>query len=62
MALTRRHRIAGKRENRRHDHCEQCQEFPYAMLNEYAYDPQHGDQGTRSHRRHAWNTETTPGA
>lgn len=30
-----------------HEHCGQCQEFPCVILHEYAYDPEHGDQGER---------------
>ena len=40
-----------------HDHCGQCEDFPCAMLNEYANDPEHGDQGERIRNLHAWNTE-----
>jgi len=38
-----------------HDHCGQCQEFPCAMLNEYAFEPEHGDQGARIRSLEAWN-------
>jgi len=38
-----------------HDHCGQCQEFPCATLNEYAYDPQNGDNGKRILNLRAWN-------
>lgn len=40
-----------------HDHCGQCQEFPCATLNEYAYDAEHGDNGERIRNLHAWNAE-----
>ncbi len=38
-----------------HDHCGQCQEFPCATLNEYAYHPEQGDNGARLLNLKAWN-------
>ncbi len=38
-----------------HSHCGQCQEFPCATLNEYAYDPENGDNGARIRNLVAWN-------
>src|SRR5512135_424827 len=39
-----------------HDHCGQCLEFPCALLNEYAYHPEQGDNGKRILNLRAWNT------
>lgn len=38
-----------------HDHCGQCQEFPCAILNAYAYQPERGDNGKRLLNLKAWN-------
>jgi len=34
-------------EGRRHEHCGQCAEFPCALLTQFAYDIEHGDNGRR---------------
>ena len=38
-------------------HCGQCPEFPCQLLNQYAYDPQHGDGGLRIEQCRKWKTE-----
>ena len=37
------------------EHCGQCQEFPCKTLNDYAYDPEHGDKGKRIRNLREWN-------
>jgi len=40
---------------KQHEHCGQCREFPCDMLKEYAYDPEHGDNGARIRNLEALN-------
>ena len=41
-------------ESRGHEHCGQCSEFPCALLNEFAYDKEHGDNGLRIEQCRQW--------
>lgn len=36
------------------DHCGLCEEFPCALLNQFAYDPKQGDDGKRIRQCAAW--------
>ena len=36
-------------------HCGQCKDLPCKTLNEYAYDPEHGDSGKRISTLREWN-------
>jgi hypothetical protein len=41
-------------ENRNLQHCGQCANFPCQQLTEYAYDKEHGDNGTRIETLKQW--------
>jgi len=41
-------------EGRGHDHCGLCNDFPCDMLNEFAYDKEHGDDGKRIEQCRMW--------
>jgi hypothetical protein len=36
-------------------HCGQCKSFPCDLLNTFAYDPEHGDNGKRIEQLKKWN-------
>jgi len=41
-------------EGRNHHHCGQCPDVPCALLNEFAYDKEQGDNGKRIAQCKAW--------
>lgn len=44
-------------EEKPHAHCGQCPDFPCRQLTEYAYDPEHGDNGLRLEQCEKWREE-----
>jgi len=44
-------------EGRKHEHCGQCPEFPCALLNEFAYDKEQGDDGLRTKTCRLWHVK-----
>lgn len=44
-------------EERGHEHCGLCVDFPCETLKEYAYDKEHGDEGARIERCREWAKE-----
>lgn len=44
-------------EEKGHAFCGQCPEFPCQLLHQYAYDPQHGDDGLRIEQCRKWREE-----
>jgi len=41
-------------EGKSHEHCGECAEFPCGMLNEFAFDKEHGDNGRRIEQCREW--------
>ena len=41
-------------EGKGHAHCGQCGEFPCALAEQFAYDPQQGDSGVRLEQCREW--------
>ena len=41
-------------ESKSHTHCGECTEFPCALLNQFAYDEQQGDNGKRIEQCKIW--------
>ena len=41
-------------EQKEHDHCGQCKDFPCALLNQFAYDEAQGDDGKRIEQCRLW--------
>jgi len=50
--------VKGCCENRGHEHCGQCPEFPCNLLNEFAYDKEQGDDGKRIETCRRWYVES----
>lgn len=44
-------------ENKKHEHCGQCTEFPCELLNSFAYDENQGDGGKRIRQCEKWQNE-----
>lgn len=45
-------------ESKEQEHCGTCSEFPCSLLNEFAYDKEHGDDGKRIEQCRTWCTCT----
>ena len=41
-------------EGKAHSHCGQCPDFPCGLANQFAYDPQQGDNGLRLAQCRDW--------
>ena len=41
-------------ENRKHDHCGECADFPCDILKKFSYDETHGDDGKRIEQCRKW--------
>lgn len=41
-------------EGKKHEHCGQCANFPCALAEQFAYDPQQGDNGARLEQCRKW--------
>ena len=41
-----------------HAHCGECESFPCKQLNDYAFDPEHGDNGERLETIRSWMKES----
>lgn len=44
-------------ENRKHEHCGQCGEFPCTLLKQFAYDENQGDGGKRIEQCKCWKKQ-----
>ena len=44
-------------EEKKINHCGECNEFPCSILRAFAYDPVHGDKGKRIEQCETWNNE-----
>lgn len=44
-------------EEKQHVHCGECADFPCALLNQFAYDENEGDDGRRIEQCRKWNHE-----
>ena len=44
-------------EEKAHEHCGQCGSFSCKQLTDYAYDPEHGDNGLRLEQCRKWRGE-----
>lgn len=42
-------------ESKNLEHCGKCSEFPCGLLNEFAYDKEHGDDGKRIEQCRTWS-------
>jgi len=41
-------------ENKKLNHCGECEDFPCELLNSFAYDKEHGDNGARIEQCKEW--------
>ena len=48
-------------EEKEHQHCGECAEFPCALLHSFAYDEKQGDDGARIVQCRCWKDEKQPG-
>ncbi len=44
-------------EDKKQEHCGQCRQFPCALLQQFAYDPQQGDNGARIKQCQYWREQ-----